>query len=233
MITWAVVPAYNEEERIATTVKHLLNGVVEKVVVVDDGSTDQTAAEAERVGALVIKHPSNRGKGAAVNFGLLRVIADEETEWILLADADLGESAGALGELVEAVRSNRADVAIAQFRSAGGFGVARRLASRGIRWLTGFETLSPLSGQRALTRAAAEGLLPLPSGWGLEVGMTVRAVWDGFRVVEVPVSLAHRETKRDLQGFRHRGRQCADVLSTLWKMGCTRIVNRLGWAGRS
>ncbi len=228
----AVVPAYNEEERVASTVSKLLDGVVDRVIVVDDGSTDETVARAEAAGAMVLSHPTNRGKGAAVNTGLLRALADQETEWILLADADLGESAGGLRGLVEAVRAKHADVAIAQFKSTGGFGMARRLASQGIRWLTGFEALSPLSGQRALTRAAAESLVPFPSGWGLEVGMTVRALWNGCRVIEVPLRLTHRETKRDLQGFRHRGRQCADVLATLWKMGCSRLVGRMGWAGR-
>lgn len=223
----AVVPAYNEAARVGGTVEALLDGVVDEVLVVDDGSKDRTAAVAARAGAHVLRLGTNRGKGGAVNQGLAHVLNTvPHVRWLLLADADLGASARHLAALVAAVKSDRADMAIASFQSRGGFGIVKRTAARGIRWLTGFHAASPLSGQRALTREAAERLMPLPSGWGMEVGMTVRALWAGLRVVEIDVPLKHRETGRDLSGFVHRGKQCAAIVSTLCRLGVDRALAR-------
>lgn len=233
MSVWAVVPAFNEVQRIQATVAALLDhGVAEHVLVVDDGSTDQTAQAAQQAGADVVRHERNRGKGAAVTTGV-RTIASGVDPFsmtqttLVFADADLEASARELAPLVDVVRRGEADLAIAAFRSPGGFGVARRMATQGIRFLTGFETHSPLSGQRALRWEVAQALFPFPCGWGLEVGMTVRALWNGFRVVEVPLSLSHRVTQKDLKGFWHRGRQCAGIASTLCRLALLRRLGRM------
>ena len=55
-------------------------------------------------------------------------------------------------------------------------------------------------------------LLPLSPGYALEFGMTVDALKRGYRIVEVPVEMTHRETGRDLKGFLHRGKQFRDIL---------------------
>jgi len=215
----AIVPAYNEEGRVGATVRSLLeSGAVDRVVVVDDGSKDATGAEAEAAGAAVIALRKNRGKGGALTEGIAAVDAAA----YLLADADLGETAGRLAALVERVASGGAHLAIAQFDTPGGFGLAKGLARAGIRLLTGETFKSPLSGQRAIAREALDAVWPLPVGWGVEVAMTVKALWKGFTVVEVPVELTHRATGRDAAGFLHRGRQCAAVLRTLCELGLSR-----------
>lgn len=205
-----IVPAYNEADRVGGTVRALLDtGRIERVIVVDDGSTDGTAGAARSAGAEVVRLPANRGKGSALNEGIAR----SEGEVVLLADADLGGCAARLCSLIDAVEAG-SDLAIASFRSPGGFGVGKGVARLSIRWLGGRVMESPLSGQRALSRRAVEALSPFPSGWGVEVAMTVRALWHGLNVVEVPVALEHRATARNLAGFRHRGRQSLSVLVT-------------------
>lgn len=235
MTVWAVVPAFNEEERVAATVGALYERVgCSRVIVVDDGSCDGTARSAARSGAHVIRMPKNGGKGRALARGAQEVETQgDDVHVVLLADADLGESAGRLFPLVEAVRRGETDVAIASFASRGGFGVAKRIASRGILLLTGKRFQSPLSGQRALSRRALSLFASLPSGWGVEVAMTVRALQNGLHVMEVPLSLSHRETRRDLAGFVHRGRQCCQIVSTLgwlaWmKRRPDRVLHRTG-----
>lgn len=232
MSTWAVVPAYNEADRIGGTIKGLQHHVTEQVLVVDDGSWDETYQRAKQSGVEVVRLPQNRGKGRAVTLGIDHVLKKPETSVIVLADADLGESAGDLAELVRTVQEGRADMAIADFRSPGGFGLARRLASRGIMYLTGFKPNSPLSGQRALSRYAAERLFPYTPGWGLEVGMTVRALWSDLNVLEVPLCLSHRATRRDWAGFWHRGRQCAAIASTLCRLAFSGMALRPSGGGR-
>jgi glycosyltransferase involved in cell wall biosynthesis len=208
----ALVAARNEADRIATTVSALRSiPQVADVVVMDDASTDGTASAALAAGAAVLQGRRRAGKGRAVDGALGRLAP--AGVW-LLADADLGHTAARLGPILSEVLEGRADLAIAVFPPVrnGGFGLVMRSAGRAIRWLSGFQAVEPLSGQRAITHEALEACRPLSAGFGLETGMTIDAVRRGFRVVEVPADLDHRATGRGIRGFAHRGRQGMDVL---------------------
>lgn len=208
----ALVAARDEAERIGATVA-ALSGIdaVAEVVVVDDGSVDETAAKALAAGATVLRLDRPRGKGRAVE-GALRRLPPADV-W-LLADGDLGDSAGALGAVLAPVLAGGADLAVATFPPAqtGGFGLVKRAAARSIRAQSGLEVREPLSGQRAITGAALEAVRPLAHGFGLETAMTIDAARTGHRIVEVPADLDHRASLRDVRGFVHRGRQGLDVL---------------------
>lgn len=212
-----VIPAYNEADTVGATVRAAFSiPEVSEVIVVDDHSGDSTAGAAREAGALVFSMPRNSGKGAALNAGIRRACGDV----IVLLDADLGPSASEARKLVRPVLSGEADVTIARFpraRRRGGFGLVKGLAYHGIRYFTGLEMHSPISGQRALRREVLAGLLPLAGGYGVEVGMTVNAACSGYRLREVPVAMTHKETGRNLRGFLHRGRQFRDIASTLIK----------------
>ncbi|MCL2819182.1 MAG: glycosyltransferase family 2 protein, partial [Actinomycetia bacterium] len=82
-----------------------------------------------------------------------------------------------------------------------------------------FVSQAPLSGQRALTRECLDTVLPFASGYGAEVVLTIRALQAGFRVLEVPTTMHHAATGRDLAGFIHRGKQFVDVWIALRKAG--------------
>lgn len=207
----ALVPARDEEGQVGATVEALRAiPAVSEVLVVDDGSSDRTASEALAAGATVLRLPRSVGKGRALEGTLRRMPAPDV--W-LLADADLGASAGALGAVLEPVLSGRADLAIATFPpgEGGGFGIVKRFAARAIRLLCGFEAAEPLSGQRAATAAALGSCRPVAPGFGVETAMTIDAVRAGLRVLEVPAPLSHRATGRDVRGFAHRGRQGLDI----------------------
>lgn len=205
----ALVPARNEVDRVGATVR-ALRGLVDEVVVVDDGSTDGTASAALAAGARVLRLARRRGKGSALE-GALRRLPPADV-W-LLADADLGASARELAAVLAPVRSGRADLAVARFPPAagGGFGLVKRAAARAIRALTGLEVAEPLSGQRAVSGRALAACRPLARGFGVETAMTIDAVRAGLRVVEVPATLTHRPTGRSLAGFAHRARQGLDI----------------------
>jgi hypothetical protein len=173
-----------------------------QVIVADDGSRDDTAAEAEAAGARVLRLP-HRGKGQALT------LAEREAPpgALLLCDADL---AGDLSRLVDA----DADVAVAAYaeRQGGGFGIAKATARRLIRARAGLDTREPLSGQRALSAEARALVFPLAAGFGCEVRATIDAARAGLSVEEVELALCHRATGRDASGFLHRGRQLLDLL---------------------
>ena len=217
----AVIPARDEEARIGATIAALeLIGSVGRIVVVDDGSTDQTAAVAEWAGGVeVVRHDRNRGKAAAMMTGAARAAEVAPGAPVLFVDADLESSAGNLGPVVRPVLSGEAEMTIAvlppQKQTGGGFGIVVRTAREGISRLTGWTPTQPLSGQRCLSREALDAALPLASGWGVEVGLTVDVLRAGGRVLEVPCELHHRVTGRDLRSQVHRARQLADVTRAL------------------
>lgn len=213
-----LIPAYNEESTIASTVRAVWDvEMVRQVVVVDDGSQDATAARATEAGATVIRLPCNRGKGNALNVG-----ASYLTEPIIaLLDADLGETAHQLEVLARPVLEGIADMTIAGFppvEKAGGLGFVKGLARGGIFLLTGLRLQAPLSGQRVFRREVLAAVTPFAEGYGVEVAMTVKAARAGYRILEVPTTMSHRVTGRDWAGFRHRGRQFWHVLLTLIKV---------------
>ncbi|MEU4698751.1 glycosyltransferase family 2 protein [Nonomuraea dietziae] len=219
--TAVIVPAKDEAERIGATVTAALQlPGVDLVVVVDDGSTDQTGRVARAAGARVVRHSRNRGKASAMESGAeaVRLLDAAVPRHLLFLDADLGETARAAAGLVEPVRAGEADMTIAVFATRvklGGHGVVVRLSRDGIRRASGFSATQPLNGQRCLTREAFEAARPLAHGFGVETGLTIDLVRKGFRVVEVEVEMAHRATGTDWHAQLHRARQLRDVARAL------------------
>ncbi len=218
-----IIPAKDEADRVAATVRAAreLPGA-DLVVVVDDGSSDGTAGAARQAGARVVRHGRNRGKGAAMESGAEAVrLLDEGRDLprhLLFLDADLADTAAEAAPLVEPVRSGDADMTIAAFSSTvklGGHGFVVRLSREGIRRATGWEATQPLNGQRCLTRAAFDAALPLAPGFGVETALTIDLLRKGFRVTEVEVPLAHRATGTDWRAQAHRARQFRDVARAL------------------
>lgn len=213
-----IIPAFNEEDLIGETVQAALSmPEVDEVVVVDDGSEDETAFVAYDAGARVIQLDFNQGKGAALNAGL----ADTESEIVLMIDADLGATAAETRKLLEPILANQADMSIALMKAPpghkGGFGLVTKLSKWAIRKYGGVEVTAPLSGQRAIRRKLLEDIGGFEMGFGVETALTIDALRKGYRIVEVPLPLTHRVTGRDWRGFLHRGRQFYDILKAVWR----------------
>jgi len=224
MGTIAVVPAFNEADRVGATVASLRGlPVVTDVVVIDDGSTDDTAQEARAAGACCLSLPRNVGKGDALNAGVALVrhrIIDGLVgvpDVLLLADADLAGTAGELLRLIDALDDQRVDMAIADLPAQGstGFGLAKALAGAGLRHFTGRALNEPLSGQRAVRWTALPAIVPFAPNFGVEVAMTLAASEAGLNIIEVPVPLRHSATGRDLSGVLHRANQAGSIVIEL------------------
>ena len=209
-----IVAARNEADRIGETIAALRGAFPAAAIwVADDASGDGTAELAMAAGAQVVRRGRPHGKGANVGAAAEATLSVEPAPRLfLLCDGDLGASAARLAPLVEAVKRNECDLAVAAFarRVGGGFGLALGFAHWAIRRLCGADTRAPISGQRALRTETLRATLPFVAGFGMEIGMTVDAIRAGYRLGEYELELEHRASRRSLAGFRHRGAQLWD-----------------------
>jgi glycosyltransferase involved in cell wall biosynthesis len=213
---FAVVPAHNESQRIAETIRALM-ALPADVVVVADACADDTAERARAAGATVLARGGRGDKARALAKGLRWVRAQQpsDDDVILLIDADVGDSADEANHLLEAVIGGEVDVAIGVLPPSGrqgGFGLVTRFARWILQRQTGRQFRAPLSGQRAIRWKVLRQLNALADGFGVEVGMTMDLVRLGARMQEIDVRMTHRYTGRSWQGFLHRARQGWHVL---------------------
>jgi len=203
-----IVPAYDEEETIASVVEVLVSHpLIDDVLVVSDGSQDGTAERARQAGARVVELPENMGKGAAMQTGLSVTAADV----VLFLDADLiGLRAEHVENMLRPVLDGEAQMTVGVF--GGGRGP------------TDFaQQIAPfLSGQRALRRTVIDDLEDMgESGYGVEVALTRYMRRHHASVSEVVlVELTHRmkEEKRGLvKGFAARMKMYWDIVKLLPK----------------
>jgi glycosyltransferase involved in cell wall biosynthesis len=201
---------------------------IDDIVVVDDGSQDETANAARSAGATEVITQSNAGKGAALSTAFRA--ARERAEIFLLLDGDLGASAAEAVKLIVPIERGEADMVVgllppdpdfAATGQSGGSGFVVRLANRGIERATGKTFQQPLCGQRAVRREVLDVLSSAKDGnifargFGVEVGLTIGALRAGFRVVEVETHFRHKVTGADFSGILHRARQYRDVARTV------------------
>ena len=230
-----IISAYNEAKLIATTVR-AARAIphVDLVLVVDDGSADETGDKARSVGAVVVRHPNNQGKSAAMETGA-QVVAMRDTpgaqpRLLLFIDGDMGAAAVNAAPLVPPVREGLADCAIALLPSKPGETKPSSVvatARRGTRALTGWTPEQPTSGMRCCTREAFEAALPLSRGWGVEVGMTIDILLAGYVVVEVPCDLAWQPSEWDRGGAGLRAMILRDVIKTIGTRRAKAAAGRL------
>ncbi|MCL1898033.1 MAG: glycosyltransferase family 2 protein [Micrococcales bacterium] len=231
-----VIPAHNESGRIGATVRAALTlRTVDLVLVVDDGSTDSTRQKARDAGAVVVRHSRNQGKSAAMETGAA-VVAMRDAEGapprlLLFIDADLEDSAALVGPLIDPVISGAADFTVAVLpkpAGAGGWGLVKGLARRGIQASTGVKPRAPLSGQRCMTRPVFDMATPLAKGWGVETGMTIDLLRQGLTMEETDLELHHRISTNTVRGIVHRAGQFRDVALAL----ASRSLRQVGSGGR-
>jgi glycosyltransferase involved in cell wall biosynthesis len=182
-----VIPAFNEQEAIADVVGRVRGrGAWREVLVVDDGSTDLTAERAAGAGARVVRHPYNKGNGAAVKTG----IREAKGDVVLLMDADGQHDPEDMARLVAGVGVH--DMVIGARASkdqsatrALGNAVFRALAS----WLTGRLIPDLTSGFRAARRdLLVEILHLLPNGFSYPTTSCLVFMKAGYNVTFVPVT---------------------------------------------
>jgi glycosyltransferase involved in cell wall biosynthesis len=198
-----ILPAFNEAATVADCIlafHEALPGA--SIVVVDNASTDETAARTLRAfdqidGKGILLHESRRGKGAAVRRGFGDVLADI----YVLADADLTYPAAQVHDLMAPIVNGEADMVVGN-RLAGGryasenrrrfHGFGNRLMLAMVNRLFGAHLGDILSGYRVMTGEFVASYPILVEGFELETDMTLHALDKRFRVAEVPIDYRDR-----------------------------------------
>lgn len=218
--TAAIILARDQAPRIAATVRatRSIPGV-DLVLVVDDGSTDNTQALARKAGAVVIRHPHKRGRTTCIETAAAVVaMRDDETlepRSLLLLDGGLGSYANAVAPLVATVQEGIADLAIALVDHATPTqGMAANAARRAIASASDWTPVQPLSRIRCVTREALDAAMPLARGAGLDPAMTLDVLYAGLRVTEVECELRHKPHAAGARALRNAN-QYRDVMMAL------------------
>lgn len=216
------VPIYNEADRITDTIKGLKSvKAIDEILIIDDGSIDNTGQVIKELDVSIINVPENQGKGNAMKIA----IETMDYDYIAFIDGDLGCSSIEVSKLIEPVVRDQVDFTIAKFEVSkikGGFGFVKGLAKMGVAFYTGIETNISLSGQRVYKRKVMESIEYIPTHYGVELAMTIQAIKNGYKFQEIAVDMTHRYSDRSLKGFLHRGRQFIDIFKTLLYMGFKR-----------
>ncbi len=199
-----VIPALNEEHALPKVFAELPPGLFRQVIVVDNGSTDQTAAVARRHAAEVVSEP-RRGYGQACLAGLAHVAPD--TDIVVFLDADASDLPAEVFHLLAPLQAGAADLVIGSRRlgktDPGALYWHQRWGNRSftalIRLLFGFR-FTDLGPFRAIRWRALQQLALQDRDFGWTVEMQIKAARQGLRIVEIPVSYRQRLGQSKISG---------------------------------
>lgn len=217
-----IIPCLDARKEIGVTVR-ACRAIprVDLIVVVDDGSTDDTAQSARSAGAVAVRHSVTRGRASALETGVKVAAMRDRSDWpprlLLFLDADLGDSAIEATKLVEAVADGVADCAIGVTPKQVEKGLDRveAVAAGGIEQTTGWESVDPLSTRRCVRREVLDAVMPFSPGWGVDVGMTMDMLVEGFSVVELVCDF-HSEKTEDTAAALNRLNRAREVFMAVW-----------------
>jgi len=207
----AIVPAFNEARSIADVVTGL-HGIVSHVLIVDDGSTDQTAARARAAGAEVLTRGTNTGKGSAIRAGLAHVMTRPFTH-VLLLDGDMQHRPREASRLLDAAQRTGADLVLGEREfSREGMPAARyhanRIGSRVLSWFVGAPVQDTQCGFRVCRLDALRDLPLRARGYEIETEMLVKLRRRGARLASVPITAVYAAERSKLRPVRDTTRTC-------------------------
>ena len=207
----AAIPAFNEQKTIGSVVL-TAQRYATRVIVIDDGSEDETAWVAEQAGATVIRHPTNRGYGAALR-SCFEYARESEFEVLVILDGDGQHRPEMIPQVVAPVDEGRADVSIgSRFMDgtkAEGVPGYRKFGIRVITKLTNLGTrhsgkiTDAQSGFRAYSRAAIAAIDPVEADMGASAEILWEADRRGLRIVEVPIEVDYYGKKSVRGPIKH------------------------------
>ncbi len=217
--TWVIIPAFNA----SGTIGEVLAGLEPfpyRVVVVDDGSVDETSSTSDGLTTTVLRHVCNLGQGAAIQTGIDYALRQPETRYVVTFDADGQHDANDIAQLLAPLEGGEFDVALGSRFVPGGSAVdipevrrrALRLATMVTRVSTGLALTDTHNGLRALTARAASQMAISQNrmAHGSQILSQIAAL--GLRYCEVPVTVTY--TSESLA----KGQSLTNIVNISWEM---------------
>ncbi len=197
--TCGLIPAFNEEDRIAPVITGAREAL-DAVVVIDDGSSDRTAERAASAGAVVIRHPDNRGKGMALRTGFAWAL-ENGMQTVMTIDADGQHDTGMIPAFLDAFRRNSADIiigsrlwnrqAIPRYRY-----IPNRIGVFLISKAAGIRIDDTQSGFRLYSRDVLERIRLDSTGFETETEILIKAGRKGYGIAGIPVPVIYPQDYR-------------------------------------
>ena len=189
------IPAYNEEIKINDVVKKSLP-YADKVIVCDDGSTDDTAALAKKAGAVVISHEKNQGYGATIST-LFDYCRKNNAEIMVTLDGDGQHNPDQIPDLINVILKHKVDVVIGSrslrddknlpsYRKTG-----IKIITSTINSATNLKVTDSQSGFRAYSKEAINLIRPTESGMAVSTEILVKISNNGLSMAEVPITVSY------------------------------------------
>jgi glycosyltransferase involved in cell wall biosynthesis len=201
----AIIPAYCEGRFVGQVVRQVFQHV-HAVLVVDDGSPDNTSTEAESAGAKVIRHPTNLGKGAALKTGLDYAVSIEAPFYLFL-DGDGQHDPSEIPAFMEAINRSGADLVVGnRMRNLQSMPLIRRWTNQFMSWQIGRICRVPIPDSQCGFRLARKELLPVlmaPSNrFEFESESIILAARQGFRLDFVPIRTIYTDQHSKIRPLR-------------------------------
>lgn len=191
-----VIPAYNEAEKIAAVLEEV-KPLVDEIIVVDDCSHDDTWAIAKKSGVIALRHPINRGQGAALQTGDDYAL-EHGADIIVHFDGDGQFAASEIKTVIAPLINDQADAVFgSRFLGAANFPPAKRLIimplARLVNRFFGIRLSDPQSGFRALNRLTAAKITIKNRGMAHCSEILYKITASGARLQEVPIHVTYNE----------------------------------------
>jgi len=220
-----LIPAYNEEKTISKVINEIpnkLNHIEEiEIVVIDDGSNDNTANIAKKNGAIVYSFTQNKGLAKAISYGFAKCV-ERNSDILLILDADNQYDPKEIPLLIEPIMQKKADIVLGnrQVKTLDHMSTQKRIGNQMVSkvvstWL-GFKIADAQTGFRAFNRDAMISM-HIFSSYTYTQETLLQAKFKGLKIVEVPVAFRRRMDKSRLISniFNYSGRTISLIVSTI------------------
>ncbi|HUP88059.1 MAG TPA: glycosyltransferase family 2 protein [Longimicrobiales bacterium] len=205
MSIYILIPAYNESERVRPVIDACRGHL--PTVLIDDGSSDDTARIGEQAGAIVVRQAPNQGKGNALKEGFRWALKQPDCEAVITVDADGQHDPAELPKFLNARATIQSDLIIG-FRDFSKMPFTRRLANTvgtySISWAMGQKILDNQSGYRLISRRLMQATLESDeAGFEFEVDMVVLCIRRGMRLDWVPIRTIYAGEGSHIKPVQH------------------------------
>ena len=211
------IPAFNEEKNIASIIQKL-SKVADIVIVCNDGSTDNTAKIAEKMGAIVITHQQNLGYGGAIRSLFLKA-RELDSDMLVTLDSDGQHRISDVLPIVDPILKNQADLVIGSRFLTENQKDMPKYRKIGIKMITTLANTSleesvtdSQSGFRAYSQNILSTITPLEMGMGVSNEILMKSSKNGFKIAEVPIIVSYEGDTSTQNPISHGA---SVILSTL------------------